>query len=511
MKKWVLLLFILPLLFACTNKETTPSLSFEIEGELPDIGSFSKDTVKTYFFEGVTSEFVPSDSYGKIMPFIGNVKKYTPRDEHGFPFGYSFNSYGFCTADGRIIADVNPRISLVEHRFEDEFGLYVVTEQTGFDKCLEFTDTKVWITPEDGSWKIDLGVNGGVYDVMAGLIFTRNFDKGLSNPAAVYVYDYDGKLVFTFDEKYMFMSASCGRILVRDRDDERYYFLSYDGEKLLGPYDRTFPFNFAGFTYALFDDGLYYIIDTDGNVMSSKGYRNIEMFEDYDKSQSAFVCYNNDKNMTSADILSSRGEFIATVDNDGAAIENVLLFFTDERGIIYTHNNWYASFKYLDSGERFYSKLLNVCPNSLETFGGYFFYRNDINGKGVLFDQNGDTVVSSDSMDYIVAVSLDKSTIIYREEKGVKVFDNINKTYLYDIPYENAYAAPTKDERYLNIVDSDGKTAIYDLEKGDFILSGKDYIYTSVIDGKTYFSYVGEGVSTLCDDEGNVLIRTFIE
>ena len=90
MKKLILLLsgiYICITLGGCTfnttnTKNNEPQLSkdeaiistgFFIDGELPDIGDFTGKRTERFYSEP-TYEFIPSDTYKKIIPFVSNYK-----------------------------------------------------------------------------------------------------------------------------------------------------------------------------------------------------------------------------------------------------------------------------------------------------------------------------------------------------------------------------------------------------------------------------------------------------
>jgi len=72
---------------------------------LPDIGEYEADKVKRWH-DGPMPELIPSDKYGELHPYLGDVKEFYYTSPI-FPKGHSSKQgyYGLCTDDGTLVTD----------------------------------------------------------------------------------------------------------------------------------------------------------------------------------------------------------------------------------------------------------------------------------------------------------------------------------------------------------------------------------------------------------------------
>lgn len=111
MKRFFIFLVILILLCACAKAEpeqapsTLQQVSEDENGnivftidKIKDLGEY-ENTAENYsrYYDEFVGEFIPSDDYGEIIPFIGRRVSYWD-DQYEF-------RYGFCTLDGEIVCD----------------------------------------------------------------------------------------------------------------------------------------------------------------------------------------------------------------------------------------------------------------------------------------------------------------------------------------------------------------------------------------------------------------------
>ncbi len=83
--------------------------------EIKDLGPHIDHSENYYrFYEDYVDAFIPSDSYGEVYPFVGDVLDFGAYGGNGF-------LYGLCTADGGIVCDPVYRyyttVTLGDHRF----------------------------------------------------------------------------------------------------------------------------------------------------------------------------------------------------------------------------------------------------------------------------------------------------------------------------------------------------------------------------------------------------------
>ena len=187
-----------------TNSQRDNKNTFYINGELPDIGEFSLNIHR--FYDEYTPNFIPSDEYGEILPFIGKSKLYQTSYDDGFYASQIYSSYGFCTVDGKIVCDANENYESVYYTCTDDgFGYYTVREinnETPEDyDTFEISNTL--IIPQSGKWVLELGprswlssAGGGIFSV------TEYAEEGYYDDFSgvkSHVYDYDKNLLLTLE------------------------------------------------------------------------------------------------------------------------------------------------------------------------------------------------------------------------------------------------------------------------------------------------------------------------
>ncbi len=111
MKRAICFLWLIFILCSCAKAETEQVASTSQKVTQTQTGNvvFSVDKIKeledrqenySRYYDEFVGEFIPSDDYGTVMPFIG-------RFAEGKEGNYSYKEerVGFCTADGKIICD----------------------------------------------------------------------------------------------------------------------------------------------------------------------------------------------------------------------------------------------------------------------------------------------------------------------------------------------------------------------------------------------------------------------
>ena len=177
MRKLLVLLLALVLLCACapvapsepSDTEQTPGTTQQTNTDENGKIVFSVDEVKklsefsdgrenySRYYDEFVGEFIPSEDYGEIVPFIGGFVS----DEYGH---YREARIGFCTLDGKIVCD--PVYSGVVCSNSENYIFYVVRipeiEDTAEDKYLSTSSTKGLITRNDG--KVAVEIDSANYD-----------------------------------------------------------------------------------------------------------------------------------------------------------------------------------------------------------------------------------------------------------------------------------------------------------------------------------------------------------
>lgn len=167
MKKYLALLFVVLLLCGCAETEQTPSVQEDQSGsivfsvdEIKQLGEY-ENTAENYsrYYDEFVGEFIPSDDYGEIVPFIGRRAAYWD-DQYEY-------RYGFCTLDGEIVCDaVYGYITAV---YTDNYSYYLMRIPAGvgsLDSEKEYHsvyDEKTVIIRSDGQKLIELNYVGYGY------------------------------------------------------------------------------------------------------------------------------------------------------------------------------------------------------------------------------------------------------------------------------------------------------------------------------------------------------------
>lgn len=498
------------------------TVEFHLENGLTDIGEFSGKQIKEYFNDMVTNEFVPSDDYGTLVPFVGAKKGFYP--DFDVEYEDYYRLFGLCTQDGSIVMDINPEYERFEYRqTNDGFGYYVIYRGLPED-IASYHSSASCIIPADGSWCITLENANSSVQAENGVIAVR---YGFSPDTIVYFYDYEGNLINKIEDYAVYINYSDGLALVGDSDNEyerNYFFINKEGERIIGPFKKSYPFNGHGVTYLTDLNDETYLVDVTGKRLTEKSYRSIDVSFSNDGKRCAFVALRDDA-PNKAGIFSETGEHISTVESNEDVLYGVELFFPSDGDLIYTlGNNWQKNWKRLSDGSDFCSKEFGVMPNHIyyDMFKSddFYFYHNDITNFGVVFDKDGETVVSHEQMYSVESINPDLNIIIYTT--GIWDYSNgIDTTVAHIYDYKNKkdiYTAKNSDtqiyfadENKEYAVIYEEKTHLLDLTTGAFVFESVDGVSVENIDGNTYFNVENNNVFTLYDRDKNVLVRNIYE
>lgn len=541
-KLFVLIALISLVLSSCTradNEEEPLKLVFKIDGELPEIEDFSSGSAGR-FYEEYTPDFIPSDEYGLILPYIGSYRTFVTTDYPDWQAEQGYASYGFCTPDGKIVMDASDKTSIVNY-FEtsDGFGYYAVTRdlQQKDDAPDEFMASETLIIPKDGSWCITLEPGSWLQDADYGHFAIVSYPRQEENPVVEsIIYDYDGNYVTTLVGVDSISFAPDGLLYTSKWENNKSYhsYMNFDGETVFGPYASLAHFNSKGITYVEDYNGEWYFVNKDGQRLTDKEYGAIHRSGGFDVGEDLYVARYPDNKRT-LDIYNGDAEIIGTIyGTSGASFR-----FPDNGEIIYS---FYSSdgkgteiFKRLSDNSDFVSKEYGVMPNSYDGDYNTYIYKND--EKGVVFDADGETIIEIDDLDSFMNMSKDKRFITYtigdykfgfNEETGESEIDDTRRTVVYDMQKGEAvycvdgggYAHFVGDEdRYVyisiyretSVIGGESLFYLYDTQEGKEVFSGCRALSILTIDGKDYFSVCTGKISTLYDGYMNPIIRNYNE
>ncbi len=532
------LLFVLIVSFwGCTetvqkeNVEKQIRSVFYIDGELPDIGHFSGSKNQEHFHGRYTPDFITCDSYGEIIPYIGNYKIYKTGDADWLAEqGYA--SYGFCTSDGKIVMDASEKNSHVNYfETDDGFGYYTVTRniKQREDAPDEYYASETLLIPRSGKWCKVLKTGSWVCGAGNGALGVCVYEN--DKPPKLVLYDYDGNELLSLDDVDTATVQPNGIILIRKwtNNTSEQYFVNAEGERLLGSYKYAANFNDSGITYVSDYNDDYYFIDTKGNRITHESYSGItECIKD--GVEIYYIARHKQYPYRGNDIIDKNGNVIANIENSSY----LSLRFPKNGEIIYRADG--GVWRKLSDRSEFKSREFGVSPSEFYGTDDLYIYKNEEDGSGILFDGNGETVGVFESFCEALDISENGKYLVYNsgaydykydEALGKGIIIDTRKLHIYDTDKkENIYSFDLAgygsyigdDDRYIMIYtyQSDyfaGGTSLYlfDTKTNRMIFENCKTIIHNSIEGKNYFNVCTANSCTLYDSDMNVIIRTYTE
>ncbi len=563
MKKLVcLLLLVLLILPSCVATKVANetisknSDSFYIKGELPDIGSFSGNLNAGRFYENFTDDFIPSDEYGEIIPFVGSSRVFGTKSDNDSDWHaeQSYSTYGFCTPDGKIVMDASDKNTYIFYNeSEDGFGYYTLTQEVEQreDAPDEYLPGKCFIIPTSGRWVIEYDKEWSwISSVTDGYIYLCEYPKE-GGEGKMKVFDYDGNYIKTLDSTDFQPSYSHGlkQIYIDSDDGLTAGYVNEDGEMVLGPYRGANNFNKYGITVIRDRDNLCYLINTKGERLTD-GYDNITIEYGYGN----YSANNYDMKIFSArhsdnkllhDIFTPNGEFVKTIE----AASYYSNRFPDNGDMIYyfrqagedtkSYSDEKFVWKRLSDGSDFVSNEFGVMPNSYSGNDNTYIYLDEKNGGGIIFDGNGETTANLPDMKEFYNSSEDGRYIIYRDglttdeiydlaSKGEDLSTNFGTTYIYDTQKKaSIYSVSSsrsasfigENDRYILLVNYDyydmfggvNEYWLYDTLNERAVFEGVNDIVSYEIGGKLYINVCTDNSASLYDENLNIVLRSYYE
>ncbi len=523
----------------------TVKSAFYIIGELPDIGSFSGLEKYKRFYEEYTPYFIPSDEYGEIIPFIGKCKIYeTPKyEESSFSASSMYSSYGFCTKDGRVVMDANSNIQHISyHETDDGFGCYQYSVlNVNKDDPYEFEvygPHSSFLVPKSGKWCIELPQGAWVNGIENGYIVIAWISDKVDeeNPISdcIRIYNYDGELVSQLSNSYGGDVFSSGVMVLRDYsgDVDVTEFVNVMGERVFGPFSWASSFNDYGVAIVKNYDDEYYLMDDEGNRITTQKYISInEVYGFSDVTGFQAVHADNSRN---SDVYSLDGKLLGTIESESTYYN---IDICDDETVIYSYNKGETEcYKYMD-GTPFVSSEFGVSPNQYVSGDDVYVYHDENTKQAVVFNHKGETLFKLDELEYLGYVNKDNSFAVYTTGDVDYRFNEITeesiavdtvRQHIYDIKNKKIVLTSDgnghsqfvgKDDRYviIQIVQSSSmfnsvyKYSLYDTQTGELMFNDCLNITCKTIGGEDYFNVCTKNKSTLYDGDFNVILKTLNE
>lgn len=516
------------ILTACSLGGGSDEAVFRLK-ELPDIGEYQTDEIKSYYHKGPVGKFMASEDYGMIVPFISEVKTLTAlNSQKNKPSYIKTASYGFATADGKIIVDgLYSKIDIIESKSGE-----TVYAAERFIKTAEDNDK---LASGDVQTAADLIAADGSWVVTADRIVTAYPDGNPRDYVQVYkndsivLYDFSGNEIF--DESKAIKGgnlldihyAKDGKIILESTDSDGEVGLKCvdsKGEILaqidIGDYGIV---EMIGGVFVLLRiDGREYfnLCDLNGSLLLEKDFERIEC----DNERKTFVFFNENENFVY--LYGSDGKLINKLDI-GCRCDKIesVLFGESGIGILCKLGNKYVIYN-AETGEEVSLTLENLSDkeNAVDTATAYtesgkdsFMLLNRKDGTTDVYNSLG-TYVTSFS-DY--ADSLSRSPdgdYCYRssDNKFIVRSHNPRNDFEIDFKVEIEFQVHSYDEKYLSFScqKNGGDTfyKVYDIDTKELAFDGLSAFEGFEVDGKTYYSIVDDSGARLVDSDLNELIST---
>jgi len=500
---------------------------FYIEGEWPDIGEFGMQNER--FYEDITTEFIPSEEYGTIIPYIGAYKEFST----DFDTMY-YASYGFCTPEGKIVMDASKNVPHIWlNRCPDGFEYYQVSfNESDFDVA----PARTLIVPRDGSWSLEIK-RGWVGSVGDGVICINVVKDNENYQTYTELYDYNGKKLGKIDGYDSLGTYSHGMFNAEkwgsDSSSPSACYIDLNGNVVLGPYKYAQSFSKEGVAIVTDLDGECYMIDTKGNRITHGNYESIHRLS-YDENKPYYYSANIKEKYATRDILDANGNFI--VQQKGGAHLNFCLQKNGDIIYYYRNNDGTFTWKHLIDGTPVVSKDYGVSPNQYDNGVDVYVYKDEEKKTAVFMDGEGNTVAYiEDDFERLNGVSSDGRYISYVSRRWESVYDpktNTNKQVnnsrqkMYDTETDkviidlegDGYISFAGDRyvivstyRYDGSMSGQSLQFLYDLEKGEYIVKNARLISTFSNDGKSWFNVCTDNYCALYDHEMNVVFKTYFD
>lgn len=469
---------------------------------LPDAEVFytADDTNYRRNSENFTEFLAPSESYGEIFPFAGEMIEY-----NGDGKNFKNSVFGFCTADGTVICDPSYD-AVLTHEVGDSYIYELVVGSDGSDAGTRY------LAASNGSWIFELK-NGCSYAGLAGserfaVKRPRTVRKGGKTVTYEYYdfYDLSGNLSFTFDRKMTedeTLTVSIGAFseglapinVVKtdpktgDSTPTAYYIDTkgdvYESDDYL--YCGEF---FNGYAVVENTDGKFGVLKSDGEYFIEPKYNVIN----YNNEDGFFSC-GEDGLFT---VFNMNGEQVTRVLCEKG---NVTVFGKDvliyKKTIQSTGKSEYYS---VTADKPFMCAETGQFPS--EDSGSYGLFYSSYSNVTDIFDENGKTLCSLTDFGR-VSGKLDDTAVLTDKTSLKTAFLNINtgeKTDWLDGTFVGEYfgtKAILKGSDCYYLYDTASKD---DMQTVDF---AKSYS----VNGKVYTCILTEGSSTLYDSDMNIILK----
>lgn len=465
--------------------------------KLPEIGEYVDDLVYKRRYLGFKDKLIPADDYGKLIPFVGRYKDFTPVEEYyedDMERVYNAKKYGLMTTEGEIVVDA-------------VYDYYNILETDGryfieLSLMTDWEESTSFLCPQDGSWVIEDIANVSQPSenrivVSRGPYYDWESEK-ITKPAYLKAYDFDGNLIFSKENVCSYDSYSDGYLLVNYYSDP----LSDKNEDRMIDLNGNYVFEdvqmHSGFSksVAIASNGsLYGLITTDGEWLVSPAWEDVNRVSD-----ERYVCVLGNWGR----VYDSSGEALYAFDANG--IELYSIDCINETVLYYTRYYGYEDYHeyyYLESGDQI------ICKETGDPVTDYFYGKDlficEKDSSSILTDAEGNMILEvpatgyfenvSDNVfavDYYDRETQDHTDRVFSFETGELIYTKTTQKIdgYYYIHYFWGSIGVTDIRLYDEVDDIYGTSTyqLFDLETGEVLRELNDYECVD-IEGETYLCY----------------------
>ncbi len=522
MKIWLRVMSVLltigcALTFVACADEQLPFL------QLSDVPTFTvtptSETVRRYNTD-FTDTFVPSEDYGTLVPFVGDIYDYTSVDESSEE-QITAPIYGLCTLSGAIVVDPVYN-GIITHDLKGGTLYELITGAVD----PSFAEKRLLI-PSDGSWMMELTAKESVSKVSGAECFIVERQKTVRrNKKKVTLtyydfYSYDSKSLFTFDKKLseaenttFVLGDFCDSLAAvnvavttettekgQDGKDvivksvENYgYFINTEGEQAFKNQEYSKVEDFCdGLAVVCDKEGLYGILKADGEFLFEPQFKVINR----NATEGYFAC-------------GMQGYFII-VNNNGDTVSKVSCENADI-SVLGTDRIIYKKTLKFTGKTEFFSCVTGgafVCTETGQfpdpESGEYGLFTCSYSGVTDVFLSDGNSIAQFNNFGHIAGVWGKYAVIVSKNGDKTAILDIENgiKTDWIDAEF----SGEVFDNGKYVVLNNGGKYSLYNVETPAWELENCEFIKVIAVNDVMRLNAVCDGFVSLYGPAMDVLMR----
>lgn len=523
----VLCISIFVCIFSACGVGENGGLYFKLKS-LPDIGEAESSEKREYFHNGPIADFIVSENYGQIVPYISDVRQFFSTNEDSDATSITCASYGFATADGKIIVDgIYDEVQILSSQ-DGDTAYYVhpfikTTESLSDLQLSSAIQERAYIIAFDGSWIKEVSsVSYSESDL-------KNYIEARDENGLLILYSFSGETLFSQKDAMpddvieSVYYAKNGKFIFAVGDSEkgtRIVCVNAKGELLteikLGTYSIL---QMIGGVFTVFNTKEVEksnLCDLNGNIILEKDYGIIV----YSSQSKSFICIDNDsREVVSYDM---NGQLLNSfeAESDGTKIKYILSG-DSAKSIVYKDDNGKYSVYDTSSGKsvtldtkKMKKKGFTVLTTGFGDSERSFILLIRKDGTQDLYDAFGTYIMSF--TDYADSFGLTPDgNYCYRSTDGKFVVRSHSprNDFTLDLKSDEAesFALGSYDTKYISFICTDGNgenghLKVYDFSTKELAFDGLSAFESFSVGGETYYASADEESTQLTTASGTRLI-----